>query len=91
MYASTDQGNTWNASSAAVRELGYVVTRRDRPEGEAWTLETRDTGANYITITIEPGTLEASRITVHIDPGHNDSMSQLVLQAIRRQLKTIEP
>lgn len=85
-YAPADIATTWDAASDAMRELQYTVTSRSRPEGDAWHLEARDAGSNRIFIGLEPGTLEATRVTVRIEPGHNDSMSQLVLEAIRRHL-----
>ena len=86
-YLPGDQGAAWDATSVAARRLGLVVTRRDRPDEGVWVLEGRDAGANLTRIRVEPGTLESTRVTVHIDPGNNESMSLLTLKAVRDALE----
>jgi len=85
-FAPEDQATTWDAAAAAADHLGYTVTGRSRPAEDPWKLTCRDAGANTITLLVEPVNLEATRVAVRIDPGRNESMSQLVLEAVRQQL-----
>lgn len=86
-FYAADQATVYDAASDAMDVLGYVVTDRDRPAGATWTLRARDAGANLVTVRVDPGTLESARVAVTIDPGRNDSMSQLVLNVIGDQLR----
>ena len=88
-FAPADIARTWDAASEAAAELGYTVTHRHRPDRGDWRLGARDNGANQVTIELKPVSLEATRVAVTIDPGNNDSMSQLVIEAIRKQLESL--
>ncbi len=85
-YFPADQAAVYDAASDAMATLGYIVTDRQRFAGSTWQIQARDAGSNRITVAVEPGTLEAARVTVRIDPGRNDSMSQLILNAIDKEL-----
>jgi len=85
-FAPADVRRTWDAASNAAADLGYTVTRRHRPTGGDWLMVCRDAGSNEITINLEPQSLEATRVAVTIEPGQNQSMSLLVIEAIRQRL-----
>lgn len=87
---NASQEATFDAAEATLREMRYAISRVDRPAGGSWTIVALDSQANRITVTINPRREEATRFSVRIDPGQNESMSQTILRQIRQKLEPPE-